>query len=457
MCYNNAMMPAPFVPPPPHLPPPRLSRRRLIGRGVLAGVAAFVPLRLFYATRNPIVSLPTPVLPSPNAYDVFVRASEQLVQKETVLKAAPPAALPPKNAPVVTLAQKQALLRANKTALRIFREGLSLPYHAPPERQGDAFIAHFSAFRTLAKLLVIQADVLFEQGDATGGVQSCLDAVYLGQVMPRGGSLITRLVGIACQAIGRNLLWKRLHDLDGAAAKAGAHRMESIGAAYVPMAETWAEEKYFVQTALGEQFRDPQKMASVFDDPQGPIVDSDTPKKRGFFAIAGVYAMYFLWSKPRIMDNMTRFMDALGSESQKPYARAQTPVPRFDPVTAQMPSLFDQARLKDAESSQTQNALLCAALALQAYRAERGGFPDALSDLVTHGYLSAVPRDPFSLDGNTPLLYRKQGDAPLLWSVGPDGKNDNGVPIEDKTKTGNAQYFVSKESRGDVVAETNRF
>ena len=35
--------------------------------------------------------------------------------------------------------------------------------------------------------------------------------------------------------------------------------------------------------------------------------------------------------------------------------------------------------------------------------------------------------------------------------------SDGGIAIDDKTKTGNACYFVSQESSGDIVAGTNVF
>lgn len=73
--------------------------------------------------------------------------------------------------------------------------------------------------------------------------------------------------------------------------------------------------------------------------------------------------------------------------------------------------------------------LALTALALEQYRAGHNGqYPGALSDL-TPDYLPAAPLDPF--DGQ-PLRYRKQAAGYLLYSIGPDQKDDGGAPLTAK-------------------------
>jgi hypothetical protein len=72
-------------------------------------------------------------------------------------------------------------------------------------------------------------------------------------------------------------------------------------------------------------------------------------------------------------------------------------------------------------------------LALGAYRTEHGRYPERLQDLVPK-YLDRVPKDPFFdgdmrfSDGN--MFYRRLTDGYLLYSVGPNGKDDGGPPLE---------------------------
>jgi len=65
------------------------------------------------------------------------------------------------------------------------------------------------------------------------------------------------------------------------------------------------------------------------------------------------------------------------------------------------------------------------ALAMRLYEIEHGRRPEALNDLVP-AYLPAVPADPFSADG-APIRYAPDKDKPVLYCLGPDGKDDGGA------------------------------
>ncbi len=62
-------------------------------------------------------------------------------------------------------------------------------------------------------------------------------------------------------------------------------------------------------------------------------------------------------------------------------------------------------------------------VALAACKAEKGGYPQALAEL-TPDYLKAIPDDPFT---DKPPIYRRTDDAYLLYSVGPNMKDDAGI------------------------------
>jgi acetyl esterase/lipase len=66
--------------------------------------------------------------------------------------------------------------------------------------------------------------------------------------------------------------------------------------------------------------------------------------------------------------------------------------------------------------------------ALAAYHADHGGYPAQLSDLAPK-YVAKVPGDIFLDDGA--LHYKRQGGGYLLYSVGPNGKDDDGQRRED--------------------------
>ena len=67
-------------------------------------------------------------------------------------------------------------------------------------------------------------------------------------------------------------------------------------------------------------------------------------------------------------------------------------------------------------------------LALEQFRLSHDQYPNVLSEL-TPVCLAAVPVDPF--DGH-PLRYRNKADGYLLYSIGPDLKDDSGRPLDEK-------------------------
>jgi hypothetical protein len=62
-------------------------------------------------------------------------------------------------------------------------------------------------------------------------------------------------------------------------------------------------------------------------------------------------------------------------------------------------------------------------LLLEAYRIEQGEYPVSL-DRLTPKYTKELPGDVYS---DAFLIYRRDGERYLLYSVGPNGKDDSGA------------------------------
>ncbi len=73
-----------------------------------------------------------------------------------------------------------------------------------------------------------------------------------------------------------------------------------------------------------------------------------------------------------------------------------------------------------------EHQLIETALALAVYRARHGHYPEKLDALVPE-LLPQVPPDLFA--PGTTLIYRREGDGYVLYSVGQNGEDDGG---EDK-------------------------
>ena len=82
--------------------------------------------------------------------------------------------------------------------------------------------------------------------------------------------------------------------------------------------------------------------------------------------------------------------------------------------------------LSHYEAIGAEDDLLLVGAALAAYRAEQGKYPESPAD-VTPEYLKAIPTDRFS-DGL--LQYKTTARGYVLYSVGPDGKDDEGRDLQ---------------------------
>ena len=399
------------------------------------------------ANVNPVLTIPTPTLPNPNAHDFYVAASKIRVHDREIGNAVQPrrrARRP--NDRALTLADKQKLVRDNAETLRMLRQGFAYPYHEPPVRSLMHLFPHYAGFRNMARMLVLEGEVKEAQGDRKGAADSYLDVLHLGNEIPRGGVLISALVGYACKNIGHKRLWELADRLSAAEARMAARRMEKMRQRRVPFAETLQEEKWAAQAGMMEMFQRGNLgfAGATGQDRQGPQ----------WLSFVSIQARVLLKGKRQIVRDHGAFMDQLIANARQPYSahRPNPPVPN-DPINRLFLPVFDQAYLK-AVVTETQDALLMIVLALRAYRAEQGSYPTNL-EALTPKYLPQVPTDPFALQGS--FKYRRTGSKYLLYSVGPDGSDNGGKAIHNPARPGREKHRVEAGAKGDLVAGVNTY
>lgn len=343
-------------------------------------------------------------------------------------------------------AEKKKMLADNAPVLRLVREGVRLPYRqAKPQRSSEDVFPEYSQFRAMAYTLALDGSVKAEQGDWAGAADSYVDAVTMGFQIPAGGNLITRLVGIACQAIGRRGLWKHKEQLPGAAAKRAAKRLEKLTGTAHPLSETLTEERYFGQASLLEGFRG--KRMEEAQDAGDEWKDTYQHLYRTMPVVVG---------KSTMMRDYGDYMDRLIGAAKTPYARRPPPPAPPDNLRYTylriLHPVYEEVYLKEANSGEVQNTLLAVALALRAHKAERGAYPQTLNALIPV-YLSKIPDDPFAASGL--LSYKRTTSGYVLYSVGPDGADDGGKAIDRAGVSGKGRRYVDANSRGDIVVGVN--
>ena len=108
-------------------------------------------------------------------------------------------------------------------------------------------------------------------------------------------------------------------------------------------------------------------------------------------------------------------------------------------------SLYDAANMQYEMSRERTcccSRLLITDLAIRAYQADHGAFPENLHELVP-GYLKQIPNDLYI---DQPPIYRREGEGFVLYSVGRDCKDDGGKFGSVKNFAGGGGYDWSLEA-----------
>ena len=101
------------------------------------------------------------------------------------------------------------------------------------------------------------------------------------------------------------------------------------------------------------------------------------------------------------------------------------------------PSPMDAAKnIADGTSARTR--LLICDLAIRLYQAEHGKLPERLEQLAPR-YLPELPIDPYS---GQPPVFRASGEKYVLYSLGPDRKDDGGQPTENNIPVGEGDLVL---------------
>jgi hypothetical protein len=392
-------------------------------------------------TAVPSFPIPTPKLPSPNAHDMYLEASQSLVQTEKFKEPFSPATSK------LPLTERNIIVQANATNLMLFETGMKHSYVHPPIRRMADDQSEYTSFRELARLLVFDGNIRADQGNWGSATNRYLDAMQLGHDIPKGSPLVGGLVGYACEAIGQRAAWAAAKKVNAQQARAAVRRLEAMEAKRVPLADILQEEKWSLQASLRGPIA--QIVSRLTED-----TDKNTNAFR--FGILALKAQPLIFGKREILQSNADYLDTMSAAYRKPYAShpPSPPLPR-DLLNQILLPVFFKSRIREVDT-QTRHAMLTTAFALRAYRLEKGAYPSALGELVKAGILKQVPDDPFALSG--PLSYRRTAsDKYLLYSVGPDGQDDKGKPINSKTPEGKPKLWAEEGMIGDYVVGINTY
>src|SRR5262249_15513580 len=153
---------------------------------------------IYTANNRPVhITIPAVQMPNPNAHDDFVLAGN--LAKAMQHKS--PYSMPQ---PTLTFTAFQAAARDAQPVLAAGKPGLDHDYRNAPLRSTKTRLPEFALFREVARVESGVAMYYEMDGRPAKATEARLDALEMGVMIPRGGTLIAGLVGVACEAIAAN-------------------------------------------------------------------------------------------------------------------------------------------------------------------------------------------------------------------------------------------------------------
>lgn len=390
---------------------------------LLAG-ALLLSAPVFAQVETPLATVAT----EPSGYDLLVQAVGKILPGPN----GGPSNADPNISAEEDLKRERLAVARNAPALALARQALQKPIAVPlAAKYADTISASDvpAKVRELARQFSQEADVRLADGDSVGAMNSKLDTIELG-IQYKHGDYISALVGSAVEGIGRKGVEKIVSHLDATQCRAAIARLKTLEASRLSYAEILQNERNQTQILWVGQFEGVEKMTEQ---------DRAKMSKRDLELLP-------LLRPDQLKADIAAVFTPLIESTSLPYQQAATlPVPTSkNPLLQQTADTMGRGRFL-YERSRTANLLLLTALDLRAQKLETGAYPDAFVPLG----------DPFSAELK-PFAYRKTNDGYLLYSVGPDGKDDNGGEIktvfegnEPGNQTVTNQLLIN--STGDVV------
>lgn len=147
---------------------------------------------------------------------------------------------------------------------------------------------------------------------------------------------------------------------------------------------------------------------------------------------------------PSDMRAYQQYMESCQARAEQPFVKtterdreATLVAAHHGLLTSIIVPALDRFLLQAAEA-EAFHAAAYVGIAADRYRLDHGTFPPSLDALVPQ-YLDDVPLDPF--DGAA-LKFRRRGDECLIYSIGPDRKDDGGTPFDQQKKTGDLAFTI---------------
>ena len=340
------------------------------------------------------------------------------------------AKLPPRNQPMPEAMTQSAAkyLADNAKALDLLRTATAMKecrYPIQLSGGAGALLPHMGSMRLACRVLNLEAILAAQQRDTAKAADAVKTSLGVARTLSNEPLLISQLVRIACDAISLQALERAL-----SLAPFSEGELEEIAGAIqseeARLDEGWLRATQMERCANFAVFRDPGGVFYMtFMTGYQPSL-SQRVAMQLYGAVGGLAADR--WTFLRTM----RSVIAVQSEpfpARLAAARAVEEEMKKMPPARMISRMLLPAFSRACAEEATAMALLSAArtaTAVERYRLAKGALPEKLDDLVPK-FIASIPSDPF--DGK-PLRYARRPVGYVVYSVGPNLKDDGGVERE---------------------------
>jgi hypothetical protein len=334
--------------------------------------------------------------------------------------------------------QLEPSLAALHTALRVPTDDPGWNY-AEPDLFGGApvFASHRVVAQSLHELIMVE----LRRNNLAAAHRDLLTLIRLCRLNADGWTLVTQMIRTALLGLTSDAVWNALQASGWTEDQLREIQQELEPAVVIPqLPRTFEAERVGNLAEFDRYLREgPSSRAWSWQFTTTKRPSAWLEQSSFFFwrvARSGKDRLLFLQYQQQVIDRHRQLATGVAFRELGPHPE---PAQSWWNRTAMAQSLFPLSTPPDFRRAtatvvrnDTERLLAIAALALERYRLRHGHYPGGLGDLEPE-FLTAVPKDAIS---GEPLQYQLPPNGrPLLYSVGFNGRDDNGDAGPDPTAT----------------------
>ncbi len=347
------------------------------------------------------------------------------------------------------LAELTTIVSANRRVLELVRKARSLEQadwgirFAPSPFNATIQFGYLSGHRQVSNLLASAAMRAHLIGDDDEAIAILRDSLRLSRAQDGHPTLIHHLVAVACRALvaeTTRVIAPDLtidHDGEQGIGQSGAASRRDVQALTEALFVSENDRNAIVRLFRAERlgFMDLAGQLTHGEIAFGRMTGMGTARSPTVSERLLALPLHPAWivDATRMLRRTSAHATAAG-RSTWPAARVmfiegESDFPAWDhllrPFTHPLFSFSYERSIELHFRGLVLNSMAATALAIRLYQVDNGHRPTSLTELVP-AYLPSIPLDPFA-EGDQPLRYVTDGDAPRLYSIGSDGVDDGGM------------------------------